>query len=207
MTTYEMSPRKFIDQYIYGKKQRVSRNMAYGSLMAQSLEDEEFSGDPLLDIMITKVPKLDIHDKPIQCENGIEVMFSQRGKNELVKVPFLLDGKEKIPLLAVPDTAAKGYVAFKEDKTSVRKWTQKMADESGQITFYVTAIYLGYGFICEDIELINVPVEYQEDGSLSPTGEIIRYRTKRDMVDIIKMTKRIKKAWKGIGELAQAELL
>lgn len=207
MTTWEMSPKKFVEQYLHGKKMRVSRNMAYGSKFAQGLEDEEFTGDPLLDIMIAKMPILDIQDKPIQCDNGIKVLFEQRGGKQIVEVPFVTDGKEKIPLLAVPDTAAKDYRAFKEDKTSVRKWTQKMADESGQITFYVTAIYLGYGFICEDIELINVPVAYQEDGSLQPTGELIRYKTTRNMVDIIKMTKRIKKAWKGIGELCQQELL
>ena len=82
-----------------------------------------------------------------------------------------------------------------------------MADESGQITFYATGIWLKYGFIPQDIELVNVQVEYMLDGTLQPTGEMWRFPTKRTMVDIIKMTGRMKKAWAGINELCEKELL
>lgn len=187
MTTFEMSPEKYADQYLYGKKQRTSRNMAYGSLMAEGLETEEATGDALLDLMMAQIPKFELMDKAFE-------------------VP-LQDGKETITILAKPDTSKADYSAFKEYKTSVRKWTQKMADDSGQVTFYATAMWLKTGKIPEDIELVNVQVEYAPDGSLRPTGQIWRFPTKRTMIDIIKMTKRMKHAWGGIKELCEKELV
>lgn len=187
MTLFEMSPEKYADRYLYNKPQRTTRNMAYGSLMAEGLENEEATGDPLLDIMMAKIPKFELMDKPLE-----------------VKLPF---EKGHITLLAKPDTSKADYTAFKEYKTSVRKWTQKMADDSGQITFYATAMWLHTKKIPEDIELVNVPVEYLEDGSLQPTGELVIFKTQRSMVDIIKMITRMKKAWIGINKLCEKELL
>ena len=114
---------------------------------------------------------------------------------------------ETIRVLAKPDSAKEDYTAFLEYKTSTRFWTQKMADDSAQITFYATTIWLAKGFIPQDIELVNVHVEYLPDGQLQPTGEILRFPTKRTMVDIIKMTARIKRAWHGIKALCEHELL
>lgn len=204
MITFEMSPQKYIEQYIQGKKQRVSRNMAYGSLMAEGLEAEEATGDPLLDLMMARIPKFERMDRAVEDPRGPEITYRSSQK---AKIPVLSNGKGKIPILAIPDTAKANYEAFKEYKTSVRKWTQKMADQSGQITFYVTAIWLATGQIPQDIELVNVQVEYLEDGSLQPTGDIWRFPTKRSMIDIIKMTARIKKAWAGIQALCEQELL
>lgn len=187
MTLFEMDPRKYADQYIYGKKQRITRNMAYGSLMADGLEAEEATGDPLLDLMMARIPKFEVMDKAFE-----------------VALP---NGKEVVPLLAKPDTCKADYSAFKEYKTSVRKWTQKMADESGQITFYATCMWLKTSQIPADIELVDVQVTYQEDGALQPTGDIWHFPTKRSMVDIIKMTSRMKKAWAGIKKLCESELL
>lgn len=187
MTLFEMSPQKYIDQYIYKKKQRVTRNMAYGTLLADGLENDESTGDPVLDMMMVKMPKFELMD----------IAF---------EVP-LKDGKKTITLLAKPDTAKADYSAFKEYKTSTRAWTQKMADESGQVTFYATCMWIKTGKIPQDIELVNVPVKYNGDGSLTPTGEMIRLPTNRSMVDIIKMCSRMKRAWAGINKLCESELL
>lgn len=187
MTLFEMSPQKYADQYLFGKKQWVNRNMAYGSLLADGLEAEESTGDPLLDLMMAKIPKFELMDKPIEA-----------------KLP---NGKEIIRILAKPDTAKTDYTAFKEYKTSVRKWTQKKADESGQITFYATTIWLLKGFIPKDIELVNVEVAYEPDGRLQPTGVMLRFPTERTMVDVIRMVTRMKRAWAGIQALCEKELL
>jgi len=187
MTLVERSPQKYIEQYIYGEKQRTNRNMAYGSMLAEGLENDKASGDPILDLMMAKIPKFELMDKAFQVE---------------------LKLKDKIiPLLAKPDTAKKDYSAFKEYKTSLRKWTSKMADESGQITFYATCMWLKTKKIPSDIELVDVQVEYLPDGSLQPTGEMFIFKTKRTMVDIIKMIARIKRAWIKINELCEKELL
>jgi len=179
--------------------------MDYGSKLAKGLEFEESTGDPLLDIMMARLPKFDRMDEVVEDEKGIEVYDPHTKQTH--KVPFVTDRKEKIPLLAKPDTAKNDYSAFKEYKTSTVKWTQKKADDSGQITFYATAIYLKTGKIPEDIELVNVQTEYQEDGSMTVTGEIYRFKTHRTLVDILRMQSRIKKAWSGIKTLTANELL
>jgi len=205
MTLFERSPELYVEQYIYKKKQRINRNMAYGSQFAEGLESDEATGDPFLDLMAAKLPKFELMDRPVTDEKGIKIYFERDKTN--IFVPVLENGKDPIPLLSLPDTAKSDYTAFKEYKTSVRRWTQKMVDESGQIGFYTTAIWLKTGKIPQDIELVNVEVEYDPDGRLRPTGEIWRFPTKRDMTDIIKMTKRIRNAWSGIQELCQKELL
>jgi len=187
MTLFEMAPQKYVDQYIYKKPQRITRNMAYGTVMADALENDELSGDPVLDIMMTKIPKFELRDVPFEVD--------------------LKDGKKTIRILCKPDTMKADMTAFKEYKSSTRAWTQKMADESGQITFYATGMWLKTGKIPQDIELVCVVVKYNDDGSLTPTGEMVRYTTKRTMVDIIKMTARMKRAWVGINKLCEKELL
>lgn len=187
MTLFEMSPEKYIQKYIYEEKERISRNIALGKQLADGLENGELSGDPLLDLVMAKMPKFELMDKPFETE--------------------LKNGKEVIKILAKPDTMKPDMTAFKEYKTSTRAWTQKMADESGQITFYTTAIWLKTGRIPSDIELVCATTEYDENGALRPTGTIIRLRTHRHMSDVIKMTLRMRRAWSGIRKLCENELL
>lgn len=201
-----MSPERYADQYIYGKKHRISRNLAYGSSMADGLKDGEATGDPMLDLMMSRIPKFDRMDKPIEDKKrGVEVVNPHDGKK--YKVPVLENGNDPIPLLAVPDSAKRTYSAFKEYKTSVRKWTQKMVDESGQITFYATAIWLATKKIPKDIKLVAVELAYDRDGRLYPTGNLHRFPTTRTMTDVLKMTRRMRNAWSGIKELCESELL
>lgn len=205
MTTFEMNKQKFLDMYVYGEKQRTSRNMAYGSKMASGLELEESTGDPMLDLVMARLPKFERIDEVIEDENGVEIDDPHSGRK--YKVPFITDRKAIIPLLAKPDTATHDYSAFKEYKTSVQAWTQKKADESGQITFYATAIWIKTGKIPDDIELVNALTEYGENGTISVTGKILRFKTNRTLVDILRMQSRIKRAWSGIKTLVANELL
>ena len=119
----------------------------------------------------------------------------------------LPDGKGVIRLLAKPDSSKHDYNAFYEYKTSVRKWTQKMADESGQITFYATTMWLLTRKIPKHIELVNIETAYTPEGGLTVTGNMFRYPTTRSMADIIKMTGRMLHAWHGIKKLCEKELL
>ena len=207
MTKFEMSPDKFIEEYLYGEKGRISRNMAYGSMLANGLEDGESNGDPLLDLMAARLPKFDRMDMAVEDPKGQEITYIRKGKEIVVRVPVLTDKDGNIPLLALPDTAKSDYTAFKEYKTSTRRWTQKMADDSGQITFYATAIWLATGKIPQDIELVNIETAYEDDGNMTVTGNMFRFPTKRTMADVIKMCSRIRKAWYGIKKLCEKELL
>ena len=205
MAMFEMSPEKYVEKYIYGKKERITQNMKYGSDLAEGLEDEESTGDPLLDLVMVKLPKYERMDKVVEDRTGKKVFDPNEGEEWWL--PLLANGKDDIPILAKPDSAKQDYTAFYEYKTSVRPWNQKMADESGQITFYATAIWLANKGLPEAIELINVPLYYDAHGKLQPTGDLVRLPTKRTTADMIKMTGRIRKAWAGIKELCKNELL
>ena len=205
MACFEMSPKKFLDLYVYENKQRTSRNMAYGSKMAHGLENEEATGDVLLDLAMARLPKFVRMDKPVECKKGVEIIDPHDGKT--YTIPYINTGHEKIPLLAKPDTSKGDYSAFKEYKTSTKKWTQEMVNDSGQITFYATAIWLSTGKIPQDIELINVATEYTPDGQITVTGDIWRFKTQRSLTDVIRMRSRIKRAWAGIKTLVANELI
>ena len=187
MALFEKSPEQWADIYLRDCYQYTNVNMRYGSLMADALEKNELSGDPALDLMIENIPKFELMDKPIEAN--------------------LKNGKDVIIVLAKPDTAKADYTAFKEFKTSLKRWTQKMADDSDQITFYATTIWLKTGKIPQDIELANVRVKYTKNGKLIPTGELTIIPTTRTMVDIIKMIARIRKNWKLIQQFCEKELL
>lgn len=205
MTTFEMSPAKWAEKYLENKRERISRNIALGKKVADHLEADTETGDPMIDMILFRLPKFEIMDKPIEMVGGVEVVDPHTGKTH--SVPFLQDGKEKIPLLAKPDSSRKDYSGLKEYKTSTGKWKQKQVDESGQITFYATAAYLATGKIPEDIELCQALTAYDEDRRLYLTGDIFSFKTKRTMVDILKMRGRIKRYWKESLAYAESELL
>ncbi len=205
MTTFEMSKKKWAEKYLYNKKQRISRNIALGSQVATMLENGEETGDHLTDMIVFRLPKFELMDKVVEMKGGLEITDANDGKT--YSLPFIEDGKEKIPLLAKPDTAKKDYSAFKEYKTSTGKWTQKQVDDSGQVTFYATAMHLATGKIPQDIELCQALTDYEEGGKLFLTGDIFSFKTKRTMIDIIKMRSRIKRYWKESLAYTEKELL
>ncbi len=205
MVCFEMNPQKFLDLYVYENEQYTTKNMAYGSALAHGLEHGESTGDVLLDLSMARLPKFELMDEVVEDENGIEVYDPHTQRTH--KVPYITDGKEKIPLLAKPDTATSDYSAYKEYKTSTVKWTQKKVDDSGQLTFYSLAIWLKTGKLPQDIELVNISTEYTSDGKMTVTGDIWRFKTHRTMVDVIRMQSRAKKAWSGIKKLCANELL
>lgn len=186
MVLVEKSPRGYLEYYIYGEEKRTSRAMAYGSKLADSLENDEETGDMLLDLMAIQLPKFELMDMPFETTIG---------------------GPEPVPILIKPDSAKKDLSAFKEYKTGVTKWTQKKADESGQVTFYTMGMYLITGNIPQDIELIHLPTEYDADGRPRVTGDMHRFPTQRHMSEILNMMVRARKAWKKIGELCESELI
>lgn len=187
MVLFQRNEELYKQVYFFNKKLPRSRPMVFGSEMAEALENDELTGDPVLDMMMVKLPKFEIMDKEFLTE------FKHK--------------KETIKILAKPDTMKKDCSAFKEYKTSMRKWTQKMADDSGQITFYATAMWLKTKKIPKDIELVVVGTKALQDGKIVATGDIWHYPTKRDMSQILGMMGRMIKVWHGIKKLSEETLL
>lgn len=189
MVKVESSPKAYVREYIYGRKTHPTKNMSFGSLMADGLEKEEATGDLLLDFVIATLPKYELRDIAFEVD--------------------LKDGKDIIKLLAKPDSAKADYSEFIEYKTSVNRWTQKDADKSGQVTFYALCMWIKTGKIPKRIRLICVLTKKDENGKivLKDEEEPIYLETKRTMLDLIKMSIRIKKAWAKINKLCEEELL
>jgi len=188
MDLFERSKEKWAQVYIYGEKLGTNRGQAFGRTMAESFENDELTGDINLDIVMAKVPRYEIRDQSITAE--------------------LKDGKKTIVILIKPDTVKKDYSAFQEDKTGpVGAWTQKKVDESGQITFYATGLYLASGKIPADIKLNHFETEkvWNETGGfrIKSNGEVRTFDTKRSMAQVLKMMVRMKRAQEGIEKLCE----
>lgn len=194
LKTWENSPNSYRKIFLEGKPIGVNRGMALGREIAESLEFDIETGDPLKDLVIAQIPKFEIRDQFIYTE-------------------FEHDGT-KIMLRIRPDTVKGDYSAFKEYKTGpADTWNQRKVDEDSQITFYATGLYIklhelfGVGKIPEDIELVHAITEYDENRVPHLTGEVRRYKTSRSLKDVMKMKVRIKRCWKEIGLMLESELL
>lgn len=213
MDQLERSEERWRAIYLRGEKTRTNRGMDFGKKMADGLEDGEATGNPLLDLMIENLPKLELMDQVIEDkEKGVEVDYFDNRKKEWTKkiVPAIRDRGRVIPILAKPDTMNEECSAFKEYKTSQEPWTQKRVDECGQLDFYATAAYLKNGRIPGGVELDNVLTAKQgsmaPDGKIGATGAILRFQRKVTMVQVLRMMSRMIRAWERMEKLTE-ELL
>ena len=187
LSLFESSPERYKKVYIDGERLPINRGMAFGAGMAFGLEDDKATGDPVLDAVMTQIPKFEVMEMEIRADMKAE--------------------GETIPLLAKIDSAKKNLTGFKEFKTGQTRWTMKQVKESGQIDFYATVIFVKTGKIPWDMELVHVETKAGQDGKIAATGEIFRYPTIRTMSQVLNMMVRIKRAWAGIKELSERELL
>jgi len=214
MNLFENNVESWKKIYLYGGKIPVNRGMAYGRKMADGLENDEITGDAVLDLVMEQIPKFEIMDKIVEDKNGIsiEIKNYSNGKNEVHLLPVLKNGKQfEVPLLAKPDTMKKDLSAFKEYKTGQEPWTRKKVDEFGQITFYATAMFIISGKIPHDIELVHIATQKEVKGCLDSkieaTGLIYRYPTKRNTSQVLNMMVRMKRAWEGMIKVTAEEML
>lgn len=198
MDLLERSESKWIAQYLMGKEPPKSRAMDLGTKLADALEEDEFTGDLMTDIIVAKMPKLAIRDQIITANLN-------RGR-----------GVEPIPLLAKPDTRNEDFSAFREYKSGSVPWNKRRVDECGQITFYATVGYIIRGEegrkpqLVEDIHLDWAPTKKEDPSDphskIIFTGEVIPFRTQRTMADVLRMMLRMRKAWEKIQLLTEREL-
>ena len=194
MVLLEKNPKQWIRQYLYDETFRPNSGMVFGKKMADGLENDEDTGDIALDLMMTKIPKFEIMDKEFTADLKTGRRLTS-GKPEIIKI------------LCKPDTRKGDHSAFKEYKTAQKRWTKKQVDESDQITFYATGMFLITSKIPGDIELVEIPTKRALDGKIECTGEIYRHHTVRSMGQILQMMVRMKRAWSTINKICEEELL
>ena len=187
---WEYSPEAYFKQYLDKKRRGTNRGMALGKEVATALETDEETGDFEKDAVIAMMPKYEIRDQE---------MFAN-----------LTLGDRIVPILIKIDSLKADYSAFYEVKTGAGPWTQAIVDKDDQITFYATGLY-NLSKKIPEAELIWAPTRKEEDpdGIERPhlTGQVIRFKTKRTKVDILKMQARMSRAWREIGEAMEAQVV
>ena len=165
------SPEKWYKNYILGERQS-SPQLDFGTYV-----DKRIQNDP------TFLPTLPRYE---HMQYKLNVMFNK-----------------KIPLVGLPDglnlTKTKELADY---KTAGEKslWTQKKADETEQITFYLLLLYITHKIKPEDFTcyIHCIPTKKEESGDFKTTislvgNEIMTFKTKRSMQDILKLGAKINK--------------
>jgi hypothetical protein len=189
MDLVERNPEEYVRVYIHGEKMRFGpaarEGIKLGKDVADALEADEETGNEINDLVIAQLPKYELMDHKFEGEITV--------------------GKVEIPFLMKIDSAAEDLSAFYEYKTGLTAWSQKKAEEHGQIGFYSTGCCAITGKIPKS-KLIYAPSE-RTNGGLRLNGEIIEFETTKNFKDILKFKIRIKNAWLKIQELTERELI
>ena len=185
MNVLETSEKTYIKLYVHGESLPINRGMAYGSKMADAMENDEDTGDIALDFAMSLLPKAGTSEKEIDWE----VMG--------------------VPIFGKMDHAKEDLSLIDEYKTGVEKsWNQNKANQSaekGQLCFYGASIYFKTKKIPK-ARLSFVPTIKNDLGEVEATGEVITFNVEIKMKDVLVMAVRMKRAWKEIGEMCEREL-
>lgn len=175
----ERDPEAYREKYFYGRQDEETDPQRFGKEFAEAMEDES--------------RELEIAE---MCR-----IFLPRYKNREFKIEV---SSPVCPLHAKLD----GYDeenGIGEHKTGTVPWTQKRADQHGQLTFYAYAHLLKYGRLPKRIRLHWIETKRDEEREIVPTGRIETFETTRSTIDFLKLHARIEKAWNLILQMSKEE--
>lgn len=176
---FEKSPEQYRDVYILGQDILVTRRILLGREVADRMAEEGEAMDEDINFLKVFLPDYPEKEFPIEADlEGIKLL----GK---------LDGFNPKKLV------------IGELKTGA-KWTQKMADKHGQLTFYALLVWLKYGKLPK-IFLHWAETAEDDFGEIYLTRRIVTFKTKRTLAQVILFSSRIRKANKGIKDLWKQE--
>ena len=181
LNLWEKSPAEYIQRYVYSEN-RTNPRMELGKAVAQMLESDEVQENKDLEFFRIFVPKFPEKEYRIETvSNGIKLLG-------------ILDGWD-------PEKLYCG-----EYKTG-SCWTQKMADETGQLDFYALLLYLKYGIQPKDlrITLFWLPTILDPLEGVKLNGELKSFETRRTMRNVLEIAGRSMRAWKGIKKACAEE--
>lgn len=110
-----------------------------------------------------------------------------------------LDG---IPLIGFIDSY-EPHQALDEYKTGKKEWDQKRVDDHGQLTMYLLMLFVKYGVRPEDVDVMLHWIPTKETGDFridfrSTIPEILSFRTKRTMQDLMRFGGELKATYKAM---------
>lgn len=163
------NPEKWYERYVLGIKEKPTRQLLFGSKI-----DKQIQNDPEF------LPELERY--PVQ-QYKLEAVY------------------KGIPLLGFADQwdPYSDVKRLADDKTGVNPWTQKKANETGQLTMYSAMLWLTEGIKPEDIEFAIrwLPTVQNADLSImfAKPFAIQTFKTKRRLADVVKFLDELEKTW------------
>ncbi len=116
----------------------------------------------------------------------------------------------KIPLIGYIDSYEL-HTDLLEFKTGKKPWTQKRADDHGQLDMYLLMLHLTYNVKPHDVQCSIVWMPTQETGdfqiSLIDPNKVHIFPTKRSMSDILRFGMRINETYKKMDEYCQNKVI
>lgn len=177
LSLWEKDPNLYYQIYVDGMDMVRTAYLQLGKRLDEAIQrgKDEFD-DPMINYLVTMLPRYP------KMQHRIDITF------------------EGIPLVGVLDGFYPRKLIVGEHKSG-KKWTQSLADKSGQLDFYALLVWKKYGKLPKEIFLHWAKTDINEDGELYFTGDTKTFVTERKMKDIILIGGRIHKAYKEIEEM------
>lgn len=176
------SPEEYRRRYILGEKGFTTKQTIFGKEMALIREGKQGTEDILIESIKNFLPQYPVREKEME-------------------IKVMINGKAVV-LLGKPDGVDPKKHIIGDDKTG-KLWTQKMADESEQLTWYAY-IYWKIKGVIPKLQINWIETEIV-DGLVVATGNVKTFETTRSVKDFIVLQSRINHRWKGILELCEKE--
>lgn len=172
LSLYRINKDKYIEEYVYGKKQRDYQNayMSYGSKLADHLETGE-GGTEEMDMIASLIPQRE-HMEYIE-----KIDMPTAGGPITLHVAIDSYGEEK------------GTHYIEEYKTGKTAWTQKRANSHDQLTFYALGIWYKTGKIPKTA-LHWIPTE-NRNGTVMAVGAPETFHVEKTMKDLLSLAAEI----------------
>jgi hypothetical protein len=160
---WNRDPEKYVRQYMFGGEGDNNARMAFGSKTALAIENGGNSGDELIDMLASLIPKYEKHEFELVAEFKTEAGV--------------------IKILGKLDTFSPKTLAFREYKTGTTKWTQARAQGHKQMLHYAALIWLKYKKIPK--AHLDWAQTVMAEGAVSLTGELKSFEVAITLADIL----------------------
>jgi len=181
LASWEWDQEQWYKKYVLGEKEATNKEMAFGKLLAQSLEDGA-----------CKIPEL-VERLPYTKEHPFKVKYG-----DIILVGF------------ADDFDTKTFKNLNEVKSGKKAWDQKRADEHGQLSFYALMNYITNKVKPEDMVIKLHWVPTIETGSFEiqfkQPIEVHTFTVKLTMKDILNMGARINRTIKEMESYVSSHL-
>lgn len=185
ISCFKWRPSDWYSRYVLKEEIKITQELVFGKKIDMQIQD-----DPTFLPELVRYPILQHHMSG--TFNGIPLI----GYADTYAPPIKYEDKKG---------AVKTIAAIRDYKTGRKKWDQKRADETGQLTMYLFMLYLRDKIRPEDVECFIdwLPTCYlnKEIVFIEPF-KIHTFKTKRSMKQLLEFGQHIKDTWEAMEEYA-----